>query len=124
MRIRIDTRLPGLNEYITAINRNKYVGNALKRDTEDLICLYISSQRSAGTVRRVLNYPVSITFEWHETTKRRDLDNIASAKKFILDALQKCGILDGDGQKYVSKIDDVFFIPDEWDGVEVCINPI
>ena len=40
-------------------------------------------------------------FEWHERTKKRDADNIASAKKFILDALVKCGVLEDDSRKYV-----------------------
>ena len=42
-----------------------------------------------------------IRFEWHERTKKRDADNIASAKKFILDALVKSCVLVDDSRKYV-----------------------
>lgn len=40
-------------------------------------------------------------FYWHERTKKRDADNIAFAKKFILDALVKNGVLADDSRKYV-----------------------
>lgn len=46
-------------------------------------------------------------FEWHERTKKRDADNIASAKKFILDALVKGGVLVDDSRKYVKGFYDV-----------------
>lgn len=46
-------------------------------------------------------------FEWHERTKKRDADNIASAKKFILDALVKSGVLADDSRKYVKGFYDV-----------------
>lgn len=42
-----------------------------------------------------------VRFEWHERTKKRDADNIASAKKFVLDALVKSGVLEDDSRKYV-----------------------
>lgn len=119
MKFTIPTRLAGLNEYIAAINRNKYIGNKLKQDTEDTICLYISRAVSIGALSQITEYPVAVNFEWHEKTRRRDLDNIVSAKKFILDALQKSKILKGDGQKYVADLNDVFCIPSEYDGVIV-----
>ena len=48
-----------------------------------------------------------VRFEWHERTKKRDADNIASAKKFILDALVNCGVLQDDSRKYVKGFYDV-----------------
>ncbi len=48
-----------------------------------------------------------VRFEWHERTKKRDADNIASAKKFILDALVKGGVLEDDSRKYVKGFYDV-----------------
>ena len=46
-------------------------------------------------------------FEWHERTKKRDADNIASAKKFILDALVKMQVLKDDSRKFVKGFYDV-----------------
>ena len=48
-----------------------------------------------------------IRFEWHERTKKRDADNIASAKKFILDALVKMRVLQDDSRKCVKGFYDV-----------------
>lgn len=111
------TLLPSLNDYIHALNINRYKGNALKREAQDEIIRAIKLSKIAPVER----YPVHITFEWHERSRRRDLDNIASAKKFILDALQEAGILDGDGQKQIKGFRDSFCIPDDWDGVVVLI---
>lgn len=111
-------RLPGLNEYIHALNINRYKGNALKRETQDAIGWAIK----AAHLKPVTEYPVTIFFEWHEKSKRRDLDNIASAKKFILDALQECGILEGDGQKQLVGFSDMFVVGDVWDGCVVIIS--
>ena len=59
-----------------------------------------------------------VRFEWHERTKRRDADNIASAKKFILDALVEMGVLPDDSRKYVKGFYDVI-IDDKTDFVRV-----
>lgn len=116
----IEQRLPGLNEYIHAVNINRYKGNALKREAQDAIGLAIKRAR----LEPVTAYPVAVCFEWHEKTRRRDLDNIASAKKFILDALQECGILEGDGQKQLVGFSDRFVIGDGWDGCVVTIYSV
>ena len=78
----IEQRLPGLNEYIHAVNINRYKGNALKREAQDAIGFAIKRAR----LEPVTEYPVFVFFEWHEKTRRRDLDNIASAKKYSMDA--------------------------------------
>ena len=117
--VAIEQRLPGLNEYINALNINRYKGNALKREAQDAIGLAIKRAR----LEPVTAYPVFVFFEWHEKTRRRDLDNIASAKKFILDALQECGILEGDGQKQLVGFSDRFVIGDGWDGCVVTVKP-
>jgi Holliday junction resolvase RusA-like endonuclease len=59
-----------------------------------------------------------VRFEWHEKTQRRDADNIASAKKYILDALVKCGVLEDDSRKYVKGFYDTI-IDDKEDFVIV-----
>lgn len=113
----VSGQLPGLNAYIHALNINRYKGAALKKQTQEQIGWAIRAAR----LEPVKAYPVTVRFEWHERTHRRDLDNIASAKKFVLDALQECGILSGDGQKQISGfVDD--FVFDGKDGVVVTIE--
>ena len=59
-----------------------------------------------------------VRFEWHERTKKRDADNIASAKKFILDALVKMKVLEDDSRKFVKGFYDVI-VDDKTDFVKV-----
>lgn len=105
MKFRINTKLPSLNDYIDACRKNKYAGADFKRETENTILYYIYDSINKGEIK-----PVSgqcfVHFEWNERTKKRDADNIASAKKFILDALQKTVILPNDGRKYIAGFTD------------------
>lgn len=90
----INLRLPGLNEYINECRNNKFAAAAMKRETENNIGWFIKRLP-------VYTDPVIVHFVWIEKDRKRDLDNIAFAKKFIFDALVKFGKLAGDGQKYV-----------------------
>lgn len=104
MYLVINTKLPSLNEYINKNRTNRYVGAKFIKDVEDIISIFIKSACKKNTLAPVTEYPVKICIEWHEATKRRDVDNIQSAQKYILDALQQNGILKGDGRKYVAQI--------------------
>lgn len=66
-----------------------------------------------------INQPVSLVFSWYEPNKKRDKDNIAFAKKFILDSLVKSRILQGDGWKYVDGFSDKFYVDKNSPRVEV-----
>ena len=52
--------------------------------------------------------PIKIHFHWVESNKRRDLDNIAFSKKFILDAMVKYEKLNDDNRKCVYAFTDTF----------------
>ena len=112
-RYHISGKLPGANDYIAACRRNRYAGAKLKEDTERLICLQIRD-------REPISGAVRIRFVWHEGSRRRDKDNVAFAKKFILDALQKCGVLPNDNNHYINGFEDAFEYAGEF-GVEVYI---
>ena len=97
----IQLKLPSLNDYIRACRSNKYVGAKLKKNTENDIMWFL---RKLPTFTK----PVEIHFHWVEDNKRRDLDNICFAKKFILDALVKSGKLADDNRKIVAAFTDTF----------------
>jgi len=99
----IETRLPSLNEVIKDNRSGWQVAAERKRELEEVIGYYIIAARRRGTLRPI-DEPVVIEIEWHESTKKCDVDNIQSAQKFILDALQKQGILINDNRKYVKQI--------------------
>lgn len=113
----IKPRLPSLNEVIDANRSNPYKGAALKRDTESIIMWSIKSARAAGTVSEI--NPVGewsdgcdLLIIWHEDNHKRDVDNIQSSTKFILDALVKLRILPNDSSKYVRQIYHYVSYPD------------
>lgn len=98
----IPMRLPSLNEYIRACRTNVFLANNIKRKTQADIIWYVKNLPT-------FDKPVTIKFVWiSEVGDRRDLDNIAFAKKFILDALQECGKLKNDNRKYVVGFTDEF----------------
>lgn len=119
MHFVIQQRLPSLNELINADRINKYAGAKLKRETEEIIGQYINVARYRGQIKPV-DYPVILDIKWHERTKKRDADNIHSSVKFILDALQKQGILINDSRRYVKQIFHTI-VDDDKDYVEILL---
>lgn len=108
-KFEINKRLMGLNEY-TRLNRsNKYMGAAAKKKEQEYIKWCIWEQ--IGKIK--IDKPVIGNFTWIEENKRRDLDNICFAKKFILDALVESGILKDDNRKCVEGFIDTFEYADK-----------
>lgn len=97
----IPLKLPSANEYIRSCRANKYAASQFKRQYENDIAIFINKLPK-------FNNPVTIHFHWVEGNKRRDLDNVAFAKKFILDALVKCGKLQDDNRRIVTAFSDTF----------------
>ena len=98
-------RLPGLNDYTRACRSHWSKGAKMKRQVEEDIAWHILAARGAHKLRPV-HGPVVLYIEWHESDRRRDLDNTVSAKKFILDAMQKTGIIPNDDREHVRQIAD------------------
>jgi Holliday junction resolvase RusA-like endonuclease len=65
--------------------------------------LYIRKAKREGTLAPMTG-TVSLLIVWHERTRKRDTDNVQSAAKYILDALQGMGIIENDSPKYVDQI--------------------
>lgn len=97
----IDLKLPSLNEYIYACRSNRFYGSKMKKEYEEQIIWYLAKLPK-------FKRPVKIRFQWVEGNKRRDYDNIAFAKKFILDAMVKAGKLKDDNRKCVMSFTDTF----------------
>lgn len=70
-------------------------------------------------IPQIEKYPVRIVFNWYAKDKNVDPDNIAFAKKFILDGLQESKVLRGDGWKHISGFEDNFFIDKNNPRVEI-----
>lgn len=106
----IKEKLPSLNEYVDACRAGKRKGAQFKRDIEEIIWAYIKTSK---TVSPVTN-PVEVHFEWHEADIKRDVDNIISAKKYILDAMQTCKIIKNDSRRYVTQCFDKVYDDDKY----------
>ena len=102
IKIELPFRLPSLNEYVNICRNNKYGAGKHKKDIENRILWYLKN------VKQKIDKPVFVKFVWYEKTKKRDKDNVAFAKKYILDALQKSGILPNDNNQYISGFSDYF----------------
>lgn len=115
-------RLPSLNDYINACRSHWSKGADLKQDTETLIYWSIKSAQNKGVCHPVKK-PVVVAILWHEFGQRRDADNVYSAKKYILDAMQTAGIIPNDNRKNVVDCLDLGIVPAKkgMDGVEVLI---
>ncbi len=93
------------------------MGAKFKNEIEERIGWDIRQALASKTLHKVKD-PVVIKIYWHEKTKRRDVDNIQSSQKFILDALVSKGVLVDDSRQYVKQIYHEI-IDDKTDYVEV-----
>ena len=116
----IKEKLPNLNDYTKACRTNKYVGSSMKKKYERIISSYIQQQLKGVNFKN----KVKLSFRWYEKDKRRDLDNVAMAKKFILDALVSNNIIVSDGWRGVAGFTDEFFIDKAGYRIEVDIEEV
>ena len=99
-KFEIPIKLPSLNNYVEECRYNKYMGAKTKRNVQRDIKIFIKQQLSNVHILK----PVKIHFHWTEKDKRRDLDNVYSAQKFLLDSMVELELIKDDGQKYVTDL--------------------
>ncbi len=106
-RFTIPGRLPGLNDWIDAMNLHRQNGAKFKAAAQETVMWEIYRQLGA----RKTQHPVFLKFTWIEKDRRRDRDNVSSfGRKVIQDALVCCGTLQDDGWDYVTGYSDDFAI--------------
>ena len=99
----ISGRLDNLNDYITACRTNQYKGAHLKAKNEHKVQAEIYEQLGRLRIRK----PVRMRYRWYEKDRRRDLDNVSSfGRKVIQDALVQTHILQNDGWKEIAGFAD------------------
>lgn len=94
--IRINMRLPGLNEYTRACRSSRYAGATMKKDAERAVMAYVRASHAEPA-----SDPCVIVMVFHEPDRRRDADNVEFARKFILDGLVAAGVIAGDSPAHV-----------------------
>lgn len=131
MRLVIKTPLMSLNETIaTAKNQSSTYSpySRQKREAEQTVALEISSQLK--TYQKKFPYMdkwavpkgACFHFRWYAKNKRRDPDNIASACKFLFDAMIKQGCLANDNWEYIKFISHDFYVDKASPRVEIHIS--
>lgn len=117
MKLIIHGELTSLNQYISALNRNRFVGAKIKRDETNRVAQECFVQKLS-----VWTDPVHIDFHWYMKNDRKDLDNVSFSKKFVLDGLVQGGILFDDSHKWVRGFTDSFDIDKNSPRVEITIR--
>lgn len=95
--------LPTLNQYVNRERTNRFSAASLKRKTQDYIRAFIlDAPKFPGQV--------TVWFSWIRPDMRSDKDNVAFAKKFVLDALQEAGVITKDSWKLCTPYDRKFAV--------------
>lgn len=117
----IPGRLDNLNDYISAERTNRYKGAQMKSRSEAVV---INAVRQC--MRGIqIDKPVYMEYTWYEKNKRRDLDNISSfGRKVIQDSLVHTHVLKNDGWKEIIGFSDTFYVDAINPRIEVLIREV
>ena len=116
MRFTLPITLPGLNDYTSACRGNAYGANAMKKRAEAAITAHLPAAEPRD------DYPLGVAIRWVEPSRRRDPDNVAFATKFILDAMVRAGVIDGDTHRHIASIAHTFAVDKTSPRIEVTVT--
>ncbi len=97
--------LPGLNEIIKAAKRHHMAYAGLKKEYTRKVETELVAQ---GCIPMTPYTSVEVGFQWIESGRARDPDNIRAGSKFILDAMVNRGVIKDDSMKYIRILRDSF----------------
>lgn len=109
-----------LNNYIKAERSYRLKGAKIKSTNTDHAAIQMDA-----VIKRQFNdikYPVLINCKWFVKNLRKDPDNIAFAKKYILDAMVIKGILEGDTMRHIKGFKDGFEVDRRNPRVDVTVS--
>lgn len=101
----IEGRFPSLGDYVAAERRGRLAGASMRRREAERARL---AAAAAGVP--AFSGRVTVRLLWVEPSRRRDPDEIAFAKKFVLDGMVAAGVIEGDGQSRVVGLQDTFAV--------------
>ena len=93
MKIVVSGELPGLNKIIDKSKAHHMAFASMKKKNTNLV-----TWKAKGIPKMESIY---LNIKYYCKDRRRDPDNIAAAKKFILDGLVGAGVIENDGWKQV-----------------------
>lgn len=107
----VNQRLDGLNEVIKEARTHWSHGAKHKKAQQEIVEWAIVDAKKRGLSPVAGPFRLEIFFA--EPNTARDPDNIVSAKKFILDALQTMKIIPNDNQKFVKGFSESWGLADK-----------
>jgi len=112
----IKGELPDLNTEINSAKKH-WSYYAKHKKTWTTIVMYEAKKQLYK-----ITYPkLHLEFFWYTKNKRKDPDNVAFAKKYILDGIKEAGIIPDDSMTYIVSFADFFHIDTKNPRVEVHI---
>ena len=118
----IPKELTDLNSYINAERRHRMQAANIKKRETNICIVYLKQAVNKGFEIGHDQYPLHVIFRWYAKDGRKDLDNIAYAKKYIMDAMQKVKLIENDGYKQVQRYTDIYLVDKEKPRVEIEIR--
>lgn len=115
MKIFLNHEFISLNDYINAERMNKFKAAKIKENETNIAAILL--KKHCNDIKS-LKLPLELNFVWYLKDRRKDIDNVAFAKKFINDGLVKSGCLKNDGQKQIIALSDKIKISKTF-GVEI-----
>lgn len=114
MKVIIDGELMDLNKFINYQRANRFGGaNAKKKET-------MKCANAFAPIRaKKLKLPITLKIDWYCKDKRKDLDNICFAKKFLQDGMVQCGLLKNDGWNEIAGYEERFYVDKENPRIEI-----
>jgi len=96
-RLTIGKKFPSLNDTLRKAKRHWANYHKEKSELTYLVKMHCKQQRL-----RKSRQPVFLQFTWYEPNRKRDMDNVSFAKKYVLDGMVEAGVLDNDSPRYIS----------------------
>lgn len=94
----IEGKMPGLNDFIRAMNANRHKGAAMKREWTRRVCNMAKAVREPKHSGRAW-----VHIRCYEPDMRRDEDNVrAVAEKFVLDGLVAAHVIVDDNRRWLA----------------------
>lgn len=112
-RLVIPHELMDLNRYVNAERSNRFQAAKIKKENTYRCAVAIKAAMNEGLKIYDEELPLDFRFRWYVPNKRKDKDNIAFAKKFILDGMLQSGLIENDGWKQVGNFKDEFYVDKE-----------
>lgn len=115
-RVTVPGELPGMNEIIKASKYSPYAYSDMKRTNTNLCTLTVRKLPQLDRIRLKITYICK--------NRRRDPDNIAVAKKFILDGLVRANVIKNDGWKEIAGWEEYFEVDKKNPRIEIEIEEV